>query len=72
MSKPRSDSLYARLTPEQRDELIGLLDSGKELVKAQALCKSWGVETALSSVSSFYSKYHFQWLLRSIFSWCDS
>ena len=61
----RSDSLHDRLTQEQRDELmITMIEArGKRAIKGLALLKSWGVQSSLTSVTTYFSRYNFAWRL---------
>jgi hypothetical protein len=61
--KPRSDGLFAKLKPAQREELLTLLTSGGDYEEAKKLCSGWGVPTSLSALSRFYSTHSFAWRL---------
>ena len=64
MSKPRSDSLYARLKTKgltesqatlRRKELFDRMDGGEALTSIVKQCTAWGVKTSVGAVSEFYS-----------------
>lgn len=62
--KKRSDSLHAKLTPLQRDDLLsGLIDQGISLEEALALCSKWGVKTSLAALSRFVASQGLVWRL---------
>ncbi len=64
-SKPRSDSLYARCTPEQREEiLVFLVELGGPFSKALEMLEKWGVRASLGSLSRFVSEHGMDWRLR--------
>jgi hypothetical protein len=64
MSKPRSDSLWARLSAEQRQELlVELVEEGISLAAAKEKCGTWGVETSAGSLSAFLSQHGLPWRL---------
>jgi hypothetical protein len=63
MSKPRSDSLYARLKPAQREQLLLHLNSGGAIDAAVTLAGVWGVKTSIGAVSQFYQVHCFEWQL---------
>ena len=61
--KIRSDSLYAQLTPEQRDMLFEwLLDEGISYEDAAALCaEKFGLNPSASSLCGFLTQHGFSW-----------
>jgi hypothetical protein len=62
--KKRSDSLHAKLSPKNRDELLSrLIDQGSSLENALTLCSRWGVQTSLASLSRFVSSQGLIWRL---------
>jgi len=61
--KTRSDSLWAQLKPAQRDELMGLFDSGKSYADGVSLCAQWGVKTSAGALSRLYTVQGFSWRL---------
>lgn len=64
-SKARSDSLYARCTPEQREELlVFLVEMGGPYAQALTMLEKWGVRASLGSLSRFVSQYGFDWRLK--------
>ena len=65
MSKPRSDSLYAKLTPEQRDTLLEwlVIEAVSYQVAADRMTELWGVEVSIGAVCAFFSRHGFAWRL---------
>jgi len=64
-TKARSDSLYARCTPEQRDELlVFLVELGGSYSKALKMLEEWGVRASLGSLSNFVSQHALDWRLK--------
>jgi hypothetical protein len=62
--KARSDSLFCRLKPAQREELLEMLcETGASVDTALKKCASWGVKTSAGAVSRFYSVHAFAWRL---------
>jgi hypothetical protein len=61
--KIRSDSLYAQLTPEQRDMLFEwLLDEGISYVDAANLCvEKFGLNPSVPSLCGFMKQHGFSW-----------
>lgn len=63
--KARSDSLYARCTPEQREELfVFLLEIGGPFAAALAMLEKWGVHASLGSLSAFLQRHGMDWRLK--------
>ena len=63
MGKPRANSLYARLSPKQRDQVLHwLIIEGKSLEwvqkQIQANC---GIECSIMAVSRFLSSHGLEW-----------
>lgn len=57
MRKPRSDSKLLNLPDEQKDEILGLMESGKSYKDLRELiAKEFGVRPSPSSLSHFYSQ----------------
>lgn len=64
-AKARSDSLWARCTAEQREELlVFLLEAGGGFRDALAMLEKWGVRASLGSLSNFVSRNSMDWRLR--------
>jgi len=64
-TKARSDSLYARCTPEQREELlVFLVELGGPYSKALEMLEKWGVRASLGSLSNFVSQHSLDWRLK--------
>lgn len=61
--KTRSDSLWAKLRPEQREELFGYLDAGGAIADGLALLKTWGIKSSAGALSRCYSLQSFAWRL---------
>lgn len=61
--KARADSLHAKLTPDQRDEVFAALDSGMALKDVLSLVESWGADSSIAALSRFYSTHAFAWRL---------
>ncbi len=61
--KARSDSLFAKLKPAQREELLMQLNGGMKLDDAAAQCSKWGIKASPVAVSRFYSVHSFAWRL---------
>lgn len=56
MTKPRSDSLLARLTDEQREALATWLLGGLGYESAVVRCSSeWGIATSVGALSNFWA-----------------
>jgi hypothetical protein len=55
MKKTRSDSLYAALSPKQREEVYDACSNAWHLTKIVALCAGWGVRTSPAALSRFYA-----------------
>jgi hypothetical protein len=64
MSKPRPDSLYAKLTPAQREELLLLLlEQGGSYEDGVARLSAWGVSSSAAALSRFVSRHGLPWRL---------
>lgn len=64
-SKIRSDSLYARLSPEQREELfVMLVEQGLPYELALLELEKWGVRASLGSLSNFVNRHGMDWRLK--------
>lgn len=64
-AKIRSDSLYARLSPEQREELFVLLvECQGPYEEALRILETWGVHASSGSLSTFVNKHGMAWRLR--------
>ena len=64
MAKPRSDSLYARLTPEQREEVFyWLLVEGKSLEEVGGHLHDQGIQTSQQAISNLLSTRGLEWKL---------
>lgn len=64
-AKARSDSLYARCTPEQREELfVFLVEQGGGYARALEMLESWGLRSSLGSLSAFVQRHGMDWRLR--------
>jgi len=65
MPKIRSDSLYAKLTPEQRDTLLEwlVIEAVSYQVAADRMTEFWGVEVSIGAVCAFFSRHGFAWRL---------
>lgn len=60
--KIRSDSLFAKLTPAQREELFSALCvESKSYADAAAMCSAWNVTTSIGALHKFYSQHSFAW-----------
>jgi hypothetical protein len=56
MGKPRADSLWAKLTPAQRDEVFTLLaEQGSGYQAAVDMLAKWDVKTSVGAVARFYA-----------------
>jgi hypothetical protein len=64
MSKPRPDSLYAKLKPAQREELLLLLlEQGGSYEDGVAKLSAWGVSSSAAALSRFVSRHGLPWRL---------
>ena len=64
-AKARSDSLYARCSPEQREELlVFLVELGGPYNRALKMLEEWGVRASLGSLSRFVSEHGMDWRLK--------
>jgi len=65
MSKPRSDSLYARLKPEQREALFTwLIVECASFEDAAARCaEEFGLHPSVGALHAFLSRHGFAWRL---------
>jgi len=64
MSKVRSDSVWARLKPEQRDQLmVDLLEKGSSLAEARQMMGSQGIRTSEAALSNLLSRHGLPWRL---------
>jgi hypothetical protein len=62
--KIRSDSLFAKLTPARRVELLQLcLEQGAGLEEGLKLLQGWGVKSSVQGLSRFVSTHGFAWRL---------
>jgi len=60
--KPRSDSLFAKLKPAQRDELLtNQVGQGAPLTDGLALLEKWGLRASYASLSRFISSHGMVW-----------
>ena len=60
--KTRSDSLFAKLKPAQREELLTLLvEQGAGLADGLALLEKWGLRASYASLSRFISSHGMGW-----------
>ena len=60
--KTRSDSLFAKLKPAQREELFTLLvEQGAGLADGISLLKKWGVSSSAPALSRFISSHGMSW-----------
>lgn len=60
--KVRSDSLFAKLKPAQREELLDLcVGQGASGTAGQALCATWGLSVSSASLSRFFSSHGMPW-----------
>ena len=60
--KARSDSLFAKLKPAQREELFTLLvEQGAGLADGITLLKKWGVSSSAPALSRFISSHGMSW-----------
>jgi hypothetical protein len=61
LTAARTDSVWSRLTPDQRDELFqGLLD-GIGLTGGQKLLDAWGFKVSLQTVSKLMYAHGLEW-----------
>lgn len=64
MSKPRPDSLFAKLKPAQREELLLLLlDEGGSYEAGVEKLSGWGVSASAAALSRFVSRHGLPWRL---------
>lgn len=62
--KTRSDSLAAKLSPDQREELLQMLcEANAPLQQALEKCQAWKVRTSIPSISRFGALHGFNWRL---------
>jgi hypothetical protein len=62
--KVRSDSLFAKLTPAQREELLQrCVEEGLSLADGVALLRGWGVKSSPQGLSRLVSTQGFAWRL---------
>jgi hypothetical protein len=62
--KIRSDSLFAKLTPAQREELLQrCVEEGLSLEDGTELLRGWGVKSSSQALSRFVSTHGFAWRL---------
>jgi hypothetical protein len=60
--KTRSDALWSKLKPAQREELLTLcLEGGAPLTEGLELLKSWGVRASLAGLSRCISSHGLPW-----------
>jgi hypothetical protein len=62
--KIRSDSLFAKLTPARREELLQLcLEQGAALETGVGLLQKWGIKSSVQALSRLVSTHGFAWRL---------
>lgn len=60
--KARPDSLYARLTPTQREELlVFLVEQGGSYQDGIGVCGDWGINASPAALSRFVSHHGLPW-----------
>jgi hypothetical protein len=60
--KTRSDSLFAKLKPAQREEIFALcVEGGTSIADGVALLKKWGVSSSVPALSRFISSHGMSW-----------
>ncbi len=62
--KKRCDSLFAKLKPQQREELLhALIEDCVSTEKSLRMCEDWGVKASRSGLSRFLSSHGLPWRL---------
>jgi hypothetical protein len=63
--KTRSDSLYARLSPTQREDLLSLLlEECASTETALEVCRKWGVKASKGAISRLIASHSLSWRLQ--------
>ena len=65
MAKTRSDSLFAKLTPEQRDTLLQwlVIEAVSYEVARERILASWDIEVSVGALCAFFARHGFAWRL---------